>query len=58
MGHLRPEVERRFYVITTDEYEREINKAFPGKFREIFHQRRFLGPGKMVVLRGEWERRP
>ena len=25
----------RFYVITTDECAREINKAFPGKFREI-----------------------
>ena len=48
----------RFYVITTDECAREINKAFPGKFREIFRQRRFLDPGTMVVLRGEWERRP
>ena len=38
------------YVITTDEYTVEINAAFPGVFREIFRQRRFLGPGEMVVL--------
>jgi len=40
----------RSYVITTDEYESEINEAFPGKFRVIFRHRRFLGPGEMVVL--------
>jgi len=38
------------YVITTDEYAAEINQALPGVFREIFRQRRFLGPGEMVVL--------
>jgi 4-amino-4-deoxy-L-arabinose transferase-like glycosyltransferase len=38
------------YVITTDEYAAEIAAAFPGVFREILRQRRFLGPGEMVVL--------
>jgi 4-amino-4-deoxy-L-arabinose transferase-like glycosyltransferase len=42
---------QRAYVITTDEHEREINEAFPGKFKKIFDQRRFLGPGEMIVLR-------
>jgi energy-coupling factor transporter transmembrane protein EcfT len=44
---------KRSYVITTDEYEREIAKAFPNQFTPIFSQRRFLGPGEMVVLRHE-----
>ena len=44
---------KRSYVITTDEYEREIAKAFPDQFTPIFRQRRFLAPGEMVVLRHE-----
>ena len=44
---------RPAYVITTNEHEREINEAFPGKFQRIFDQRRFLGPGEMVVLRSK-----
>lgn len=43
------------YVITTAEYEPEINKHFPGKFTAIFRQRRLLDPGEMVVLRTESE---
>lgn len=41
----------RSYVITTAEYESEINKHFPGEFTVIFRQRRLLDPGEMVVLR-------
>lgn len=41
------------YVITTDEYEKEIAGAFPGRLSVIFRQRRFLGPGEMIVLRSE-----
>ena len=42
---------RRSYVITTDEHEAEIQKAFPGKVHEIFRQPQFLGDDQMVVLR-------
>jgi 4-amino-4-deoxy-L-arabinose transferase-like glycosyltransferase len=39
------------YLITTDEHEPEIDKAFPGSFRVVFRQRRFLAEGEMVVMR-------
>jgi 4-amino-4-deoxy-L-arabinose transferase-like glycosyltransferase len=42
---------KRSYVVTTNEYTREIEEAFPGEFHEIFRQQRFLSPGEMVVLR-------
>ena len=51
---------RPSYVITTDEYVRELEKCFPGQFQTIFQQRRFLSPkesDEMVVLRrgaGGW----
>ena len=45
----------RCYVITTAEYEPEINRHFPGKFTVIFRQRRLLDPGEMVVLRAAAE---
>ena len=46
-----PKVKGRAYVITTSEHERELRESFPDRFQAIFRQRRFLGPGEMVVLR-------
>ncbi len=43
----------RSYVITTDDYTTEIDKAFPGRFQVIFRQPCFLRPMEMVVLRAE-----
>ena len=42
----------RSYVITTSEYQREIEKRFPGQLRVLFRQRRFLArdQDEMVVL--------
>ncbi len=37
-------------MITTDEYEPELARKFPGRFRVVFRQQRFLNPGEMVVL--------
>ena len=41
----------RSYVITTDEYEPEIKKAFPGQLKVIHRERRFLADGEMVIFR-------
>jgi hypothetical protein len=41
----------RSYVITTNEYEAEIKKAFPGKLEVIHRERRFLADGQMVIFR-------
>jgi hypothetical protein len=46
------------YLITTDEYVPEIDKTFPGSFRVIFRQRRFLASGEMVVLQARPENLP
>ena len=53
--------EHASYVITSNEDEREINKAFPGVFQVIFRQRRFLElesseSSEMVVLRASREK--
>ena len=40
----------RSYVITNDEYERELAEQFPGRLRLIFSRPRFLAPGKMLVF--------
>jgi 4-amino-4-deoxy-L-arabinose transferase-like glycosyltransferase len=41
----------RSYVITTDEYEPQIAKAFPGQLKVIHREPRFLADGEMVVFR-------
>ena len=41
----------RSYVITTDEYEPEIKKAFPDRLKVIDRERRFLADGEMVIFR-------
>jgi 4-amino-4-deoxy-L-arabinose transferase-like glycosyltransferase len=43
----------RSYVITTDEYVGEINKAFPGRFQVLFRHPCFLRPMEMIVLRAQ-----
>jgi 4-amino-4-deoxy-L-arabinose transferase-like glycosyltransferase len=50
-GFLMPEPPR--YVITNNEYLPELEKAFPGRFRVILHQPRFLQPepAEMFVLK-------
>jgi 4-amino-4-deoxy-L-arabinose transferase-like glycosyltransferase len=40
----------RSYVVTTNQYEPEIERHFPGQFDVIFRQPRFLAPGEMIVL--------
>jgi 4-amino-4-deoxy-L-arabinose transferase-like glycosyltransferase len=42
------------YIITNDDDDHHVAqliKAYPGRLHEIFRQRRFLGPGDMVILR-------
>jgi 4-amino-4-deoxy-L-arabinose transferase-like glycosyltransferase len=39
------------YVITIAPYVPEIEKNFPDQYRVVFHQRRFLGPGEIIVVR-------
>jgi 4-amino-4-deoxy-L-arabinose transferase-like glycosyltransferase len=41
----------RSYVITTDEYESELMKAFPNRLQVIHREPRFLADGKMVIFR-------
>ncbi|MBN1591606.1 MAG: hypothetical protein JW888_18975, partial [Pirellulales bacterium] len=41
------------FVITTDEHERMIRERFPGQFRVLDRQQRFLNTGELVVL--EWQ---
>lgn len=41
----------RSYVITTNEYEPTLKKAFPSQLKVIFRERRFLADGEMVVFR-------
>jgi 4-amino-4-deoxy-L-arabinose transferase-like glycosyltransferase len=41
----------RSYVITTDEYEPELMKAFSNRLQVIHREPRFLADGKMVIFR-------
>lgn len=41
----------RSYVITTDEYESTLKKAFPGQLKIICRVHRFLTDGEIVVFR-------
>ena len=41
----------RSYVITTNEYEPELKKAFADRLKVIHRERRFLADGEMVVFR-------
>jgi 4-amino-4-deoxy-L-arabinose transferase-like glycosyltransferase len=41
----------RSYVITTDEYEPELKKAFFDRLKEIHREPRFLADGEMVIFR-------
>lgn len=41
----------RSYVITTNEYEPEIKKAFADKLKVIHREPRFLADGEMVIFR-------
>ena len=38
------------YVVTTDEYEEEVRRQFPGEFSVLIRQARFLHSGEVVVL--------
>ncbi|OHB82185.1 MAG: hypothetical protein A2W31_12300 [Planctomycetes bacterium RBG_16_64_10] len=40
----------RPFVLTTDEYEREIHAELPGQLRVVARHRRFLQRGELVVL--------
>ena len=41
----------RSYVITTNEYEPEIKKAFSDRLKVIHREPRFLADGEMVIFR-------
>jgi 4-amino-4-deoxy-L-arabinose transferase-like glycosyltransferase len=41
----------RAYIITLDEYEKDIEKNFPGEFEVLHRERRFIAAGEMVVLK-------
>jgi hypothetical protein len=41
----------RSYVITTNEYEPEITKAFADRLRVIHRERCFMADGEMVIFR-------
>jgi 4-amino-4-deoxy-L-arabinose transferase-like glycosyltransferase len=41
----------RSYVITTNEYEAEIKKAFADRLKVMHRERRFLADGEMVIFR-------
>jgi len=38
------------YVVTTDQYEAEVRRQFPGEFSVLMRQPRFLHSGEVVVL--------
>ena len=40
------------YVVTTDEYEEEVRRQFPGEFSVLIRRPRFLHSGEVVVLVG------